>query len=319
MKTFLLSAFFGAALVISTGAVAQEQASATGQDYEPDPAIWLVQDEDTRIYLFGTIHRLPEDFRWRSPRLDRIVTEAEELIVETTDEDIDDLSPHIARLIGSPAKRRLVSERLSPANGKKWLALGEALGMEPGHFDRLPPLLALFTMGSMFDDTGADAAFGVETVLEADFKAAGKPIGSIESAADVLASLLEIDEALIIKDLDRELSRWKGESPDAMFSASGSKAAGNFDEGYSPLAQEHAWARGEEVDVSEELAGTAMYGLLLSKRLLDRRNRAWAAWIERRLETPGTVLIAVGAGHLAGRGSVQAMLAARGLSSERLK
>jgi len=56
----------------------------------------------------------------------------------------------------------------------------------------------------------------------------------------------------------------------------------------------------------------------MNKQLLDRRNRAWAGWLEQRLAQPGTVLVAVGAGHLAGRNSVQEMLAARGLAAERL-
>ena len=319
MKTFLAGVLFGAALALPVCAHADEEAAAIVQDYEPDPAIWLLQDEDTRIYLLGTIHALPEGFRWRSARLDGIVAEADELIVETSDEDLADLGPEIVRVIGSPAKRPRVSERLSPANGRKWLALGESLGMDPDGFDRMPPLLALLGLGATLGsrETGADSRFGVETVLEAEFEAAGKPIGSIENAADVLASLLQLDEGLIIKDLDRELSRWDSKRPGAMF-AGMSQKPGSSGEAYSYAAHEHAWAQGEEVDVSDELAGSTAFGRLMSKRLLDGRNRAWAEWLERRLETPGTVLVAVGAGHLAGGRSVQAMLAERGLSSERL-
>ena len=320
MKAFLAGVLFGAALAVPTGAYGQDQAPAIVQHYEPDPAIWLVQDEDTRIYLLGTIHALPEGFRWRSARLDGIVAEADELIVETSDEDLADMSLEITRVIGPIAKRPRVSERLSPANGRKWLALGESLGLEPDGFDRMPPLLALLGLGATLGsrETGADSRFGVETVLEAEFEAAGKPIGSIESAADVLESLLELDETLIIKDLDRELSRWDGKGPGTMFDGFAQKPESSG-EAYSYAAHEHAWAQGEEVDVSDEIAGSTAFGRLMSKRLLDGRNRAWAEWLERRLETtPGTVLVAVGAGHLAGPRSVQAMLAERGLSSERL-
>ncbi len=60
--------------------------------------------------------------------------------------------------------------------------------------------------------------------------------------------------------------------------------------------------------------------LKASRRLLlfAERNARWADWIDRRLDTPGTVFIAVGAGHLAGRDSVQANLAARGVGSARI-
>ena len=52
---------------------------------------------------------------------------------------------------------------------------------------------------------------------------------------------------------------------------------------------------------------------------MRRRNERWAEWVARRLETPGTVFVAVGAGHLAGEVSVQAMLAERGLATERVQ
>jgi uncharacterized protein YbaP (TraB family) len=52
--------------------------------------------------------------------------------------------------------------------------------------------------------------------------------------------------------------------------------------------------------------------------LVRKRNAAWTAWLEERLKKPGTLLFAVGAGHLAGRESVQAMLARRGLRVKRI-
>jgi uncharacterized protein YbaP (TraB family) len=52
--------------------------------------------------------------------------------------------------------------------------------------------------------------------------------------------------------------------------------------------------------------------------LITRRNTAWTDWLIARLDRPGTVLFAVGAGHLSGRASVQSMLAARGFSVTRV-
>ena len=57
----------------------------------------------------------------------------------------------------------------------------------------------------------------------------------------------------------------------------------------------------------------------LAERLLYGRNRNWAAWIDDRLDRPGTVFLAVGAGHLAGAQSVQDALARRGIESVRVK
>src|SRR5690606_2040784 len=136
-------------------------------------------------------------------------------------------------------------------NGWKWLALGESLGMPADYFDRLPPLLALFGIGTSFgqERSGSSPEYGVETVLEAEFRAAGKPIASIEDGNAVLLSLLEMNEAVLIKELDRELSQWGGD-PLAIFGGSPVKRAGS-DYG-SPLAEEHAWAQGAEIDIGDE-------------------------------------------------------------------
>ena len=55
-----------------------------------------------------------------------------------------------------------------------------------------------------------------------------------------------------------------------------------------------------------------------SEALVARRNTRWADWVEARMAQPGTVFVAVGAGHLAGKGSVQALLGEKGLTVERV-
>jgi uncharacterized protein len=57
----------------------------------------------------------------------------------------------------------------------------------------------------------------------------------------------------------------------------------------------------------------------LKAALLTRRNYNWSQWIERRMTQPGTVMVAVGAGHLAGDDSVQRYLQSRGYKVKRLQ
>ncbi len=317
MKTLLAGLL--ACLALAVPAHAQDRAPAIEQNYQPDPAIWLLADEDTQIYLLGTIHILPEGFRWRSERIDAIVAEADELIIEATDEELAD-SDALGDLVSSIVKRRPTSERLSPENGWKWLALGESLGIDPIVFDHTPPVMAVLGLGALASEeqssaTVATREFGVETVLEAVFRDAGKPVGSIENGLEVFTTLLAIDEAVLLKELDRQLSAWNGKGSITMFAGPPAKgAAANADE----LADMHAWAQGAEMNVRDELVGDWVFGTITGKLLLDNRNRAWAGWLENRLAQPGTVLVAVGAGHLAGDNSLQAMLAKRGLATRRL-
>ena len=57
----------------------------------------------------------------------------------------------------------------------------------------------------------------------------------------------------------------------------------------------------------------------LRAALLINRNKAWARWVRARLAKPGTVFVAVGAGHLAGPGSVQDQLARLGIRATRVQ
>ena len=77
------------------------------------------------------------------------------------------------------------------------------------------------------------------------------------------------------------------------------------------------WIEGDAVGLAA-LMNAELTDPVLKERLLTSRNANWAGWIERRLEEPGTVFIAVGAGHLAGEGSVQDHLRKRDLKVTRI-
>ena len=77
------------------------------------------------------------------------------------------------------------------------------------------------------------------------------------------------------------------------------------------------WLKGD----AEELAKLLQEGEtdpVLFEALIAKRNRSWADWVAQRLDQPGTVFVAVGAGHLAGRESVQDDLSAMGIRARRV-
>ena len=77
------------------------------------------------------------------------------------------------------------------------------------------------------------------------------------------------------------------------------------------------WMKGD-ADALATLLNEELDDPVLYKRLLTDRNAHWAQWIDQRLDRPGTVFVAVGAGHLAGQNSVQAQLRKRGIKARRL-
>jgi uncharacterized protein YbaP (TraB family) len=54
------------------------------------------------------------------------------------------------------------------------------------------------------------------------------------------------------------------------------------------------------------------------RMMFTDRNGRWADWIAARMQTPGTVFLAVGAGHLAGKDSLLVRLAQKGIDSTRV-
>lgn len=293
---------------------------AVVQNYDPTPAIWKLSDEDTTIYLFGTIHVLPRGFRWRSPELDAIIEKADELVVETyTPEGEDDGMAEMAEIFSQSEGRGNLSDLLLPANREKFKALATKMGFSIDYVERLPAwMMSIMIQFHMSEEMGSYGDYGVETELEATFLAAGKPIGSIEDGMTVFRSMSAVGDEQMIGQIDAVLSAWDGKS--ALTTSYDEYI--NFEELNGPqsfdyYSDDHAWARGDAERMANGMSPEDM-GQAFYKALLFDRNANWVVWLEDRLKRPGVVLLAVGAGHLAGPDSVQAMLEERGLKAERI-
>ena len=293
-----------AALGIATAAAGCSSAATTAAAAAPAPrpALWQVADKDTTIYLFGTIHLLPSGYQWRTPRIDQAVTSSNGLVVETIidTEKPAEIAGVMMRLGLNPNMPPLAS-RVPAARQAALQAAVKASGVPMAAFDRMETWAAAFTLiGTQFRSLGLQAEAGVETVLKSSFKAAGKPVGQLETNAEQLGFFDTLPEAA-----QRELLVSALEQP--------AQAKVQFD------AMLAAWTRGD-VDSIAKTFNTDMSGSPdLMNALLKRRNANWARWIEGRMGQPGTVMVAVGAGHLAGDASVQRLLQQRGLKVTRVQ
>jgi hypothetical protein len=288
-----------AKLPLAKAEAAKSQAAAQP---EPRPALWLLADEDTRIYMLGTIHVLPPGFRWRSAAVDKAVGEAAELVVETYDPPGTEHS--LDATTGFFDDKAVPILDRVPKNKRKPLkAAIEAAGLPEGALDRMHSWAAAMTLGiaQMLGEYGVDNpadAPGVEDVLEETFRGAGKPISSVEDGDTVFASLSRLPEEVQTQLLLEAIEPVPAEA------------------GETVSVGEMEWVAGN--DEAMDLEGEAGFPPALFDVLVRRRNAAWTEWLEARLKKPGTLLFAVGAGHLAGRESVQAMLAERGLRVTRV-
>jgi uncharacterized protein YbaP (TraB family) len=79
-----------------------------------------------------------------------------------------------------------------------------------------------------------------------------------------------------------------------------------------------AWKRGDQSVFVRMLGQLQTASPETYRMMFTERNARWADWISARMQTPGTVFVAVGAGHLAGKDSLLVRLAERGLPSQRV-
>ena len=266
------------------------------------PAMWKVADEDTTIYLFGTIHLLPKDTKWRSPAFDQAAAGSDTLVIETV---IDERNP--AATIGELFKLA-VSDGLPPlaerVPASKKAALASAIaksGMPPQAFDKLETWAAAFLLlGVQFKDLGLDPGSGVESALKKQFEAGGKQIGQLETNAEQLGFFDRLSEDAQRKFLAAVLEDSATMKP--LFS-------GMLD----------AWSRGDVKGIAESFNTDLADSPELKDALLVQRNNNWARWVKGRLDQPGIVLVAVGAGHLAGDQSVLAVLEGQGVKIIRVQ
>ena len=80
-----------------------------------------------------------------------------------------------------------------------------------------------------------------------------------------------------------------------------------------------AWSKGDVKGIArtfdQDLSGSPE----LAQNLIKKRNANWSKWIEQRMSQPGAIMVAVGAGHLAGRDSVIDLLKRNGYRVRRLQ
>ncbi len=266
------------------------------------PALWMVSDPDTTVYLFGTIHLLPKDIAWRGGSLDQAVAKSDALVIETI---IDDKNPlqfmQTLNAIAVSANLKPLVERVSP---DKRAALAQAIktsGIPPAMLDRMETWASAFLLlGAQFRDIGLKGEDGVEMVLRNAFAAQGKPVGALESNLEQLGFFDRLPEAAQVALLEGSLSD-------------------NQDMRKEFGAMLAAWASGDVNKIAETFDKDLAQSPDLRDALMIRRNRNWADWVDRRMASPGSVMVAVGAGHLAGGDSVQRYLEGKGYRVQRLQ
>lgn len=296
-KTF---AAIAAALAVLVAPLATPVAfGRTPQPAESRPALWKVADADTTIYLFGTIHALPADVPWYRGRVAEAFEGSQEVVTEIVDPDPAAMQGMLLNKALLPRGQTLRG-LLSPQEKADYEAALATQKLPPDAFDAFEPWYAAMVLATVpLLNDGFAAEMGVEKMLGSRAKALGRPQSGLETAEYQLGLFDALSPAVQKRYLIEVIKSMPTMKADL-------------------LKIIDAWKAGD-ADTLARLVNAEEDDPALVAALITDRNKAWAEWIKARLDKPGVVFMAVGAGHLAGAGSVQDQLARRGIKTRRLQ
>ena len=257
------------------------------------PALWTLSDEDTTIYLLGTVHLLRPGSEWQSEMIAQAVADADTVVFEA-----DTASPEAQRaLIGFYTSRGVfldgtqLTGLLSEAERAELYRALESIGWPVGAIEPLRPWRAAIDLSvkAMLDE-GFDPDAGVERMIEREAQKNGAEFLFLETVEDQLGGLASLDLCDQLDFLMATVQTLDDTGPSLDF-----------------LVDE--WTDGDVDGISALMANPEMLGSEPVYRvMMTERNQRWVPQIAALLDRPGNVLIAVGAGHLAGDDSVIRML-----------
>ena len=239
------------------------------------PALYVVNDEDTIIYLFGTFHALDGKSEWFNDEVRTAFSGSHELVLET-------LVPAYLKKPRTP--RQPQGDGLQP------------VGPFAGSASFLTTSKTVMSAGR---SQGMSTAHGADTVLRDAADDVGKPVGGLETFEFQMGMFSKLPGA---------------PPPTDAATAARTKAAVT-----AMLADlQTAWNKGDIERFTPMLDQMETRSPEIYRLMFNDRNGRWAQWIARRLQQPGVVFVAVGAGHLAGKDSVQHKLGKYGIRTARV-
>ena len=263
------------------------------------PALWKVSDEDSRIWLFGSIHIMPEGQDWRTPTFDQVLSKADRVYFETN------MSPEQQALIGAEAYVRgiytdgtLLTDVLDDSQEKLLRDVAAEIGLQLGPILAMRPWMAAQAVSGPVLLSSGFLGEGVELQVLPEIDV--EKMGYFETGSqqlDVLASGPEAaDVAMLMQALATVPTMQQ-----SLFDMLDMWLGGDVDQLNTLMVGELANVEG------------------FADRLLYERNMNWVAPIETMLAQNEATLVIVGAAHLAGERGVPALLEQAGYTVERVQ
>ena len=268
-----------------------------------DPALYVIRDADSTMYLYGTVHMRPAGSDWADAEVRAALAESQEIWTEILmTPETEAQTQQLAMRLGLAEPGRPLSSWLTPEQNTRLNALTARLGIPTGGLEPLKPWLAGLTLAVVpIVQAGYDPNSGVDRNVDAYGDANGRTMRAFETAEQQLGFFTALSEEAQREMLVQAIE----EAEDGVAMINDMTAA---------------WERGD-VEALERLVITdtrtdypEMYDAIFVQR-----NNAWMTTLVAELEGSGVDFVAVGAGHLLGSEGLVEQFRARGVTVERVR
>jgi uncharacterized protein len=216
MKPIAAVAFCALALFQISPAFAQAPATLPAPPTRvATPALWVVKDADTTIYLFGTFHLLPADLTWNQGPVKAAFESADTLKLEIA--NLEAQTPAIQAVMaerGILPQGQSLTDGLSDGEKARLARINAEMGLPPAALNNMRPWFASIILAvTMTQKMGLDPNKGVDKTLDTLARARGIPVEGFESGAEQIGFLASVSPGLQREMLISTLDEWDNARP----------------------------------------------------------------------------------------------------------
>jgi len=285
--------------VTATGGVSERIDEARARN--DGPAIWVATDFDSTLYLFGTVHLLPDDLVWQREDMRQAFADSGTIFFEVdTGPESQVQGTVLTTSLGLRSDGLRLSDRLDNYQLNLMEAAANNGDLTIAALDGMQPWLAAeYLTFAAAQNAGLSAALSADEALKSRAAREGKNVIYLESLETQIRASAELPEYIQIRILTETLERFNALGLDA-----------------TNIAEQ--WAVGGTDYLTDQLIRPMKSREPeVFNNLLRDRNRAWANKIVRFMEDSGTGFVAVGTAHLLGEQSLLSELREQGYSVQR--
>ena len=276
-------------LVLPAATVAEEAPHAT-------PALWRVKHGTSTLYLFGSLHVLPDGYVWRTPAINAALGASDQFIFEVPVDEaaIRDEKEYIVQN-GILPRRQSLRTLLTPTEFETYSAVLRRAGLRPEQFERYRPWLAAVMVGLAYlHRDNLTMLRGADDELMTYARDHGHPLIYLESMKEqmeLLTSGNDRGHLIALKNLIGRLGSSRQEERELL----------------------ETWSRGDVRHFTALLDAYFKDRPEAQEILIDRRNRNWLSSFKQYLDRDGgTTMATVGAAHIGGSNGLVALLCREG-------